>query len=64
MKVYQKLFEIMCLLKEMRTHCKSITVLNSVLEVQKKYFFAEAQEFSEEKKQIAWELMIESGDHY
>ena len=64
MNIYQKMFEIMCLLKELRKHCKSMIVINQILEIQKKYFYNLAYNYPDEKKEIAWNLIMETGSHH
>ena len=39
-------------------------IINQILEIQKKYFYNLAYNYPDEKKEIAWNLMMETGSHH
>lgn len=57
------MFEIVCLLRQLKKHCNNENLKSEVLEIQKKYLYNIASDYSIQKKDIAWNMLIQTEDH-
>lgn len=62
-KVYELLFNVVYLLKELGKYCNDRNVSNEVLRIQKEALYKELENKTSKEKELAWEILIKTGNH-
>lgn len=62
-KVYELLFNVVYLLKELGKYCNDKSVCNEVLRIQKEALYKELENKTSKEKELAWEILIKTGNH-
>lgn len=62
-KVYELLFNVVYLLKELGKYCNDRNVSNEVLRIQKEALYKELGDKPLKEKELAWEILIKTGNH-
>jgi len=62
-KAYEILFNAVFLLKELRKYCDDSNVSEKVLRIQKETLYKELKDQPLENKDLAWEILIKTGNH-
>ena len=62
-KVYELLFNVVYLLKELGKYCNDKNVSSEVLRIQKETLYRELGNKTSKEKELAWEILIKTGNH-